>query len=128
MDDESGVVAKRGLGERVTQLRVGIIGAGIADRHVGGFAARKDLFEVRVLCSLDVDRGRLLAVSHGIAEFCESFDEVIARDDIDVVDICTPPDSHFALARRALEAGKHVICEKPLFGSLASLSDRKSVV
>lgn len=114
--------------ERVTQVRVGIIGAGIADRHAVGFAARKDLFEVPVLCSLDIDRGRLLADSHGIAEFCESFDEVIARDDIDVIDICTPPDSHFDLARRALQAGKHVICEKPLFGSLADVDRMAEIV
>ena len=40
--------------------------------------------------------------------------DVIARDDIDIVDICTPGDSHVEIAIAALAAGKHVLCEKPL--------------
>ena len=40
--------------------------------------------------------------------------ELIARDDIDLVDVCTPSDTHFELSWAALEAGKHVLCEKPV--------------
>ena len=45
--------------------------------------------------------------------------ELIARDDIDVIDVCTPGDSHAEIAIAALAAGKHVMCEKPLANSVA---------
>ena len=112
----------------MSRLRVAVIGAGIAERHLVGFSYRKDLFEIPVLCALDPERAVPLAKRFDIETFTESFDEVIARDDIDIVDICTPPDSHFELTRKALQAGKHVICEKPLFGSLADVDRMTGIV
>ena len=50
----------------------------------------------------------------GWAETATDWREVIARDDIDIVDVCTPGDSHAEIAIAALQAGKHVLCEKPL--------------
>ncbi|MHC2998280.1 Gfo/Idh/MocA family protein [Microbacterium sp. HJ5] len=55
----------------------------------------------------------------GWAETATDWREVIARDDIDVVDIVTPGDTHAEIAIAALEAGKHVLCEKPLANSVA---------
>lgn len=103
------------------KLRVGIVGAGIAQRHLAGYNWNKDLFEVPVLCSLDEERGRQVSADYGVGEYMQDVDSLFARPDIDVIDICTPPDSHFELSRRAIAAGKHVICEKPLFGSLAEV-------
>ncbi len=50
----------------------------------------------------------------GFAEAATSWQEVVARKDIDVVDICTPGDSHAEIAIAAAEAGKAILCEKPL--------------
>jgi len=55
----------------------------------------------------------------GWAESANDWREVIARDDIDIVDIVTPGDSHAEIAIAALDAGKHVLCEKPLANSVA---------
>lgn len=112
----------------MNKMRVAAIGAGIAERHLSGFSYREDLFEVPVLCSLDPERGAPLAEKFGVPDYTSSFDEVIGRDDIDIVDICTPPATHFELVRRSLEAGKHVICEKPLFGSLADIDRMVEIV
>jgi predicted dehydrogenase len=48
-----------------------------------------------------------------------SWQALVARDDIDLVDVCTPGDTHAEIAIAALEAGKHVLCEKPLANSVA---------
>jgi predicted dehydrogenase len=50
----------------------------------------------------------------GIANQTTDYREVVVRDDVDVVDVCTPSDTHFTLAMAALESGKHVLCEKPV--------------
>jgi predicted dehydrogenase len=101
------------------KYRVAVIGAGIAERHLVGFKWNEDLFEVPVLCSLDEDRGKPLAERLGIPEYTRDTDSLFRRDDIDIVDIATPPSSHFELTERAIRSGKHAICEKPLFASLA---------
>ena len=59
------------------------------------------------------------AAKWGWAESATDWREVIARDDIDIVDIVTPGDSHAEIAIAALEAGKHVLCEKPLANTVA---------
>lgn len=53
---------------------------------------------------------------HGITSGYDSYDELLADPAVDVVDICTPPDLHADMVEKALRAGKHVICEKPLTG------------
>ena len=110
----------------MTRLNVALIGSGIAYLHAKGFRWLPEQFDIPVLCSLD-ERGRRVAEKWDIPDYSTSFDEVIARDDIDVVDICTPPDLHFDMCRRALEAGKHVICEKPLFGSIAEVDEMAGI-
>jgi len=112
----------------MSKLRLAMVGAGIADRHLVGFSYIPELYEIPVLCSLDEDRGRRVAATHNIPEYTQDFDSLLARDDIDVIDICTPPHNHFDLTKRALEAGKHVICEKPLFGSLKDVDAMAKVL
>lgn len=100
------------------RLNVAIVGFGIGKMHLDGFAALPDRFHVQAVVDLDAGR-RAEAAARGVPETPDDIAAVIGRDDIDVVDICTPPSSHRALAERALAAGHHVIVEKPLVGSLA---------
>lgn len=110
------------------KLRVGVIGAGIAARHMTGYDWNKDLYEVKVICSLDPERGEPLAAKHGVAEYTQDVETLYGRDDLDVIDVCTPPSLHFEMTKRALEAGKHVICEKPLFGSVAEVDAMAAIL
>ena len=110
------------------KLRVGVIGAGIAQRHLTGYNWNKELFEVPVLCSLDEERGRAAVAEYGVGEYTMDVDSLFARDDLDIIDVSTPPDSHFELSRRAIESGKHVVCEKPLFGSVADVDRMAEIV
>ena len=76
-------------------------------------------FRVATIC--DLDEGRLAAIGDefGIDAAHESFDDLLADPAIDIIDICTPPQLHRPMVEAALAAGKHVVCEKPLTGSLA---------
>lgn len=99
---------------------VAILGAGIGAQHAEGFAALPDRFRIHTICDLDSQRGQALASRFG-AGFCADMAQVMADPEIDIVDVCLPPHLHFSAARQALEAGKHLLCEKPLVPSLAEV-------
>jgi len=99
------------------QVRVAVIGAGIGAAHVEAYCVNAALYQVAVVCDLDATRATKAAVSAG-ATVETSYNAVLHRDDIDLIDICLPPSLHAAAIKLALRAGRHVLCEKPLVGSL----------
>ena len=108
------------------QLRVAMIGYGfMGAAHTHGWQAVRRAFDLPVVPALSVicgrDRAQLEAAADrfGFAETAIDWHAVVTRDDIDVVDICTPGDTHMPIAVAALESGKHVLCEKPLANSVA---------
>jgi predicted dehydrogenase len=105
------------------RYRVAIVGAGIGAEHSEGFQAHPELFEVALICDVDPERARRLAAAVPGAAICTDLGDVLARADVEVVDICLPPFLHYEAVTRTLAAGKHVICEKPLVGSLAEIDE-----
>lgn len=100
--------------------RVAILGAGIGAMHLKGYLALPDRFEVAALCDLDTGRAEKVLTEAGAkAEVTDDLEALLGRADIDIIDICLPPHLHASVALRALEAGKHVVCEKPLVASVA---------
>ena len=102
-------------------LRVAMIGHGfMGAAHSQGWRVAPRFFDLPLAPEMDVVVGRNAAAvaaaaeKWGWRESATDWREVIARDDIDVVDIVTPGDTHAEIAIAALEAGKHVLCEKPL--------------
>ncbi|MFD4638207.1 Gfo/Idh/MocA family protein [Lentzea sp. NPDC058436] len=71
-----------------------------------------------VLAGRDADRTRAAAERLGWADSTTDWKSVLDRDDVHVVDICTPGDTHAEIAVAALDAGKHVLCEKPMANSV----------
>jgi predicted dehydrogenase len=102
-------------------LQIAVVGSGIGVEHIKGFQELPELFDVQVLCDVNRERAAPVAEKYRIRKLVGSLDEVSSLPDIDVIDICTPPASHLAQIESALKAGKHVICEKPLVGSLAAV-------
>jgi predicted dehydrogenase len=103
-------------------FNVAVIGCGIGRSHiVEGYVPNNDRFKVLALCDLNAERLATVADEFAIERRVASLEDVLAMDDIDVIDICTPPMLHFPMVMAALKAGKHVICEKPLVGSLAQV-------
>lgn len=75
--------------------------------------------KLAVLGGRDEVRAKAAAERFGWEDVETDWRALVARDDVDLVDICTPGDSHAEIAIAALEAGKHVLCEKPLANTLA---------
>ncbi|MGI8880166.1 MAG: Gfo/Idh/MocA family protein, partial [Jatrophihabitans sp.] len=94
-------------------LSVAIAGAGF----VGGVHARSARLAGATLVGITAStpqRSAEAAQRFGAQRVFVSSEELVTAPDVDVVHICTPNNSHAPLALAALEAGKHVICEKPL--------------
>ncbi len=101
------------------KVRIGVVGAGtISDSHLSAYAARDDVDLVAV-ADMNADRARQRQQEYGFTDHHDSAAALFERDDIDAVSICTWNDSHAELAIAALEAGKHVLCEKPLCKTVA---------
>ncbi len=106
----------------MTVKNVAIIGLGIGKSHIEeAYSKQKELFNVALICDLNEARLAEIGDAYGIAGRTTSFDQVLADPTIDIVDICTPPGLHFEQIMASLKAGKHVICEKPLVGSLRDI-------
>ena len=103
----------------MTRRTVSIVGAGIGAQHLKGYAALPDRFAVVSICDLDQARGGALAATHPGCQWTGDYQAVLADASVDIVDICLPPHLHFDACMAALEAGKTVVCEKPLVPSLA---------
>lgn len=96
-------------------VRVGVLGAGAWARgaHIPGY--RRDVrCRVVAIADTDIERARQAARDFDIPVAVADARELIERNDIDVIDVCTPSHTHFDLTWAALEAGKHVLCEKPV--------------
>ncbi|MCL2763613.1 MAG: Gfo/Idh/MocA family oxidoreductase, partial [Treponema sp.] len=103
-------------------IGIGIIGSGaIAQVHADAYLEFPDRCEVRAVCDLFVDKAEALITKKGLknAKACKELDELVSLSGIDAVSICLPPASHAEAAVKALDAGKHVLVEKPMAPSLA---------
>lgn len=97
----------------MSALRVGVIGLGVGASHAAGYAAHPDC-ELVALCDLDEERLSAAADRFPGARPLTDAGELLGDPAIDLVSIASYDDAHFEQARRALEGGKHVFCEKPL--------------
>jgi predicted dehydrogenase len=103
------------------QIRVGLVGASFMGRaHSNAYLKVASAFDLpiwpvrRAACDINAAALDSLAVRYEWQTKETSWEKLIARDDIDLIDICTANDLHMPIAMAAAEAGKHVLCEKPL--------------
>ncbi len=108
------------------ELGVGLVGhAFMGAAHSQAWRSAPRFFDLpltprmRVLCGRDEARVNEAAARLGWESTETDWTRLLARDDIDLVDVCTPGDTHAEIAIAALDAGKHVLCEKPLANTVA---------
>jgi predicted dehydrogenase len=109
-----------------TELRIGLIGCGFMGRtHTNGYKRVSDFFPdltyrpvLKAVCSRNKDKVQAFADQWGYESVETDWKALIARDDIDAIDICAPNNMHAEIAIAAAEAGKMILCEKPLARTL----------
>lgn len=99
------------------KLRAGVVGTGIIGKsHVRGYAGMRDDVELVAIADLDQDEAKRVAAEYDIPNVFSDYRDLVAMDDLDTVDVCLPNFLHMPVSVAALEAGKHVFCEKPMAG------------
>ncbi len=96
------------------KIKIGIIGCGnISESHLHGYLACDDV-EVYAFCDINPERLKTQAEKYGIEKTYTDYNEMLALPELDAVSVCTPNAVHAPAAIAALNAGKHVLCEKPM--------------
>jgi predicted dehydrogenase len=110
----------------MTNLGIGLVGyAFMGAAHSQAWRSAPRFFdlplhpEMTVLCGRNAAAVEAAASKLGWSEVETDWRKLLSRDDVQLIDICTPGDSHAEIAIAALEAGKHVLCEKPLANTVA---------
>ena len=101
----------------MAKIRIGLIGSGGMASHRAAQFARLATCELRVIAARNPDTGPTLARQYQVP-LCPDWRDLIAREEVDAVVICTHNESHGRMAIAALEAGKHVFIEYPLAASM----------
>jgi predicted dehydrogenase len=100
-------------------IGVAILGAGIGREHLAGYRALPEAFAVRWLIDLDTARAAEVAGGDAAIRIAADLAAALADPEVQLIDVCLPPHLHVPVAVQALEAGKHVVLEKPIAPSLA---------
>ncbi|WP_010269229.1 Gfo/Idh/MocA family protein [Paenibacillus senegalensis] len=98
----------------MSALKVGVVGTGniFKSAHLPAWLAHPEI-ELTAFCDINQERATRLAGEHGVPYVYEHYQDLIAREDIDIVDVCSANLYHSEIAVAAMQAGKHVFCEKP---------------
>ena len=100
------------------KVRVGIVGAGfVSHLHMNAYLRVAGVpIEVVAIADINKEQGEKFAAQYGIKQVYTDYRELLDNKDIDVVDVCVPNILHHRVCIDTAEAGKHIICEKPLTG------------
>lgn len=96
------------------KLRVGVVGVGgISESHIAGYKADPRV-ELAAFCDINEERLKEKGKRHGVTRLFTDVREMVKMPDLDAVSVCTWNSAHAPCTIAALEAGKHVLCEKPM--------------
>ena len=100
------------------KVRLGMIGSRLAAHlHLNNLSKLRGLkVDVVAVASQRIEQAEAFAKKFTIPHFYDDYRRILERPDVDVVDLCIPTDLHETFSIQAAEAGKHIICEKPLTG------------
>ncbi|QHP68673.1 Gfo/Idh/MocA family oxidoreductase [Bradyrhizobium sp. LCT2] len=112
----------------MARIRVGLVGCGfVSELHMYAFRRVYGVDVEVVAVAARGDKVVAFAQHHNIPRVYRSFAELIADGELDVIDICTPPNLHAEMIVASMQAGKHVICEKPFAGYFGREGDTQPI-
>ena len=111
------------------RLGVAIIGSGgISEGHGDSFSKLGDKVKIMAFTDVDISRAKLRADQFDAPIAATDYANLLQREDIHIISICSPPFLHFQTIKDSLQAGKHVLCEKPVVMNLAELDAIEKLV
>lgn len=98
------------------KLKVGIVGCGLiaCQRHIPAFLKLNKTVAVAAVCDTNASVAQQTALQYGIKKAYSNFTEMLAKEHLDLIDICTPPQVHAPLALEGMQSGCHILMEKPM--------------
>jgi len=111
-------------------IKIALVGSGYGGfLHANGYSkVSKVPVKIKTLVdAYDLEKADKFAKCYGIDNVTMNIEDALNDPEIDIIDICTPPISHVDITMKALKAGKHVICEKPLTGYFGEEDDEKPI-
>jgi predicted dehydrogenase len=105
----------------MSRLKAVVVGAGLISqkKHIPAFLRAKGKVELAAVCDLNLDAAKTVASKFGIPKAYGDLGEMLEKEKPDLVDVCTPPQTHVKLAVLACQKGSHLMIEKPMAMTVA---------
>jgi len=106
----------------VKQLRVAVIGTGFWGKNQARVFSQLNQTKLICVCDTNEEAAKTVGTQYRV-QYANDVDAVLGRNDVDAVTICTPTTTHMEIATRALNAGKHVLVEKPMTNTVSEAKE-----
>ena len=96
------------------KLKIGVVGVGFWGSNHVRVLRELESVEMKAVCDIDLEKAKNVAKKFGVPKYYQNLDDMLNREELDAVTVCTPSISHAEIAVRILESGLNVFVEKPL--------------
>ncbi|HDQ15435.1 MAG TPA: Gfo/Idh/MocA family oxidoreductase [Bacteroidetes bacterium] len=109
----------------MNKLKVGVVGCGFIakKRHIPAFLRLKKNVKLSAVCDLNQELAKNVAQEFGIPNVYSDLSDMLSEENLDIVDVCTPPKIHAPVALEAMKSGCNVLLEKPMAPSLSDCDE-----
>ena len=112
----------------MSKLKAAIIGTGgISHAHMEGYKDLTDILDVVAVCDIDEEKAKNYAIQYNVPRVYTDYNEMMAKEELDCVSVCTWNSAHKGATIAALRGGANVICEKPMAMNAEEAEEMRAV-